>query len=326
MCYGLLSCITVICPTTLLQSNPSFLSVKRVLMKYLFQMMTGDQRPFEKMFCIFLPQLVSNQPASTVLLKLYAEEGHQMWLIQQVYICPIPSGAAVHYISSPAFSTWKIQKLAICRSRLWHGRLVNQRWCLQPDCRDPTALVASSTQRSCLDLCCRMGPCPEPCAGLASDRQGPSQQDSFWLSSHCNHPNWAGVKPEESGGGGKGGKQRDCLRKNWEVGGPCAQTCCGMACAAQYLSAWISLDCGRHPLNPGLLWAATTFPEHTKSPPLPVCKGLGNRRPKCLKEPVAAAWRLPLVFLLPAVMNSIFLCRRKSLCGGSHTLWSKTSP
>lgn len=160
---------------------------------------------------------------------------------------------------------------------------------------------------------------PEPCTGLASDRQGPSQQDSFWLSSHSNHPKWAGVKTEELGEKG-GGKQEGCLRKNWEAGEPYAQTHCGMVCAAQHINAWISLGNGRLPPNPGLLWAATTFPESSKSPPFPVCKGLGSRRPNCPKEPVASGLRLPLVFLLWAVLNSILHCRRKSLCGGSHTV------
>lgn len=76
----------------------------------------------------------------------------------------------------------------------------------QPDCRDPTAVVAPSAQRFCLDLYCRMGLFPEPCAGLVSDRQGHSQQDSFLLSSHSNHPNRQGKNRGLAGK--KGGKQQ----------------------------------------------------------------------------------------------------------------------
>lgn len=91
------------------------------------------------------------------------------------------------------------------------------------------------------------------------------------------------------------------------------------------------LDDGRFPLKPGLLRAtspaATAFPESSKSPLFPVFKGLGSG-PK-LKEPAASGSRLPLtvsfLWLLWAVMNSVPLCRRKSLCGVSHTLWNKIS-
>lgn len=58
MCYGPLSCIIVICPTALLQSRPSSLSVKYVLMKYLFQVMTGEQRPF----VLHIPATAALQP------------------------------------------------------------------------------------------------------------------------------------------------------------------------------------------------------------------------------------------------------------------------
>lgn len=92
--------------------------------------------------------------------------------------------------------------------------------------------MASSTQQSWLDFYCRMGPCSEPCPGLASDRQGPSQQDSFWLSPHSNHPKWAGVKPEESGGK-EVGKKEGLSEEKLGTGGPCAQTHCGTVYAAE---------------------------------------------------------------------------------------------
>lgn len=94
------------------------------------------------------------------------------------------------------------------------------------------------------------------------------------------------------------------------------------------------VDHGGLPLKPGLLQAtapaAAICPESSKSPSLPVFKGLGSRSQNCLKEPVASGSRLlltvSLLWLLQAIMNLVPPCGRKSLCGARHMLRSKISP